>query len=424
MIKSHVTSVLHLLSTLSDDATTRLTLASILSLLPYAMTHRKLVKQLAKAVVGFWSDTSSTDATKIAAFLVLRKLVVIGDAGVKDAVLKETYQGLVKGCRNTTVHSIEGINLMKNSATELWGLDQSIGYTNGFGFIRQLAIHLRSIITNKTKDSYKAIYNWQCVHSLDFWSRVLAQNCSASADMNSSAKSQLFHLIYPVVQVTIGIIRLIPTAEYFPLRFQLLRSLLRLSRATKTYIPIAPMLYEVLSSTEMKRSAKPATVKALDFAVSIRVGKAMLRTRVYQDGLGEQVVELFCEFFALWCKSVSFPELALPVIVMLKRWFKEVTGRRIGNKNIKVNSAIAIFVQKLEANSKWIEQRRQNIGFAPNNRSDVERFLANESWEITPFGAFAVAQRTAREERSKLVRDKEHQSNRRTAYGDDGSSSE
>jgi nucleolar complex protein 2 len=413
---------LHLLSSLSDEATTRLTLASVLSLLPYAMTHRKLVKLLAKAVVGFWSDTSSTDATKIAAFLVLRRLVVIGDAGVKDAVLKETYQGLVKGCRNTTVHTIEGINLMKNSAAELWGLDQSVGYTNGFGFIRQLAIHLRSVITNKTKDSYKAIYNWQCVHSLDFWSRVLAQNCAASADMNSAAKSQLFHLIYPVVQVTIGIIRLIPTAEYFPLRFQLLRSLLRLSRATKTYIPVAPMLYEVLTSAEMKKSPKPTTGKALDFSVSIRVSKSILRTRVYQDGLGDQVVELFCEFFALWSKSVAFPELALPVVVMLKRWIKEVTGRRVGNKNNKLNSALAILVQKLEANSKWIEQRRLNVGFAPNNRSDVERFLANESWENTPFGAFAVAQRTAREERAKLLRAKEQQSNPRTA--DDGDASE
>ena len=33
LIKSHVTSVLHLLSTLSDEATIQLTLASILSLL-------------------------------------------------------------------------------------------------------------------------------------------------------------------------------------------------------------------------------------------------------------------------------------------------------------------------------------------------------------------------------------------------------
>ena len=304
------------------------------------MIYRKLVKLLAKSVVGLWSNTSSTDATKIAAFLVLRKLVVIGDAGVKDAVLKETYQGLVKGCRNTTVHSIEGINLMKNSAAELWGLDQAVGYTNGFGFIRQLAIHLRSIITNKTKDSYKAIYNWQCVHSLDFWSRVLAQNCAASADMNSAAKSQLFHLIYPVVQVTIGIVRLIPTAEYYPLRFQLLRSLLRLCRATKTYVPIAPMLYEVLSSKEMKRSPKPGTDKALDLSVSIRVGKAMLRTGAYQDrARGAGGGALLRVLRPLWSKSVAFPEVALPVIVMLKRWIKEVTGRRVGNKNNKVNSA-------------------------------------------------------------------------------------
>ena len=40
-------------------------------------------------------------------------------------------------------------------------------------------IHLRTSITNKTKDSYKTVYNWQYVHSLDFWSRVVAAHCES-----------------------------------------------------------------------------------------------------------------------------------------------------------------------------------------------------------------------------------------------------
>ena len=74
---------------------------------------------------------------------------MIGDPGIKEAVLKAAYQGLVKGARNITIHTIQGVNLMKNTAAELWGLDANIGYTTGFTFIRQLAIHLRSSITNK-----------------------------------------------------------------------------------------------------------------------------------------------------------------------------------------------------------------------------------------------------------------------------------
>ncbi len=110
-----------------------------------------------KTVVTIWSDSNSTEATRINAFLVIRRLAVISDSGLREDVLKTAYQGLVKGSRSTTVHTLQGINLMKNSAAELWGIDPSIGYTTGFSFIRQLAIHLRGSITNNSKVQPKAI---------------------------------------------------------------------------------------------------------------------------------------------------------------------------------------------------------------------------------------------------------------------------
>lgn len=128
-----------------------MTLSSVVPLLPYFLSLKKILRGLVKTVVGIWSDSAGTEATRITAFLVLRRLVVIGDAGLREVCLKAVYQGLVKGCRNTTVHTLQGINLMKNSAAELWTLDTEVGYTTGFTFIRQLAIHLRSCITNPTK---------------------------------------------------------------------------------------------------------------------------------------------------------------------------------------------------------------------------------------------------------------------------------
>jgi nucleolar complex protein 2 len=381
----------------------RLTLDSLLALLPYILSFKKLVRDVARTVVGVWSDSANTEATRVSAFLVLRRLVVIGDPGIKEAVLKATYQGLVKGARSTTIHTIQGVNLMKNTAAELWGLDPNIGYTTGFTFIRQLAIHLRSSITNKSKESYKTVYNWQYVHSLDFWSRVVSAHCESLREAESGKESPLRPLIYPVVQVTLGALRLIPTAQYYPLRFQLIRSLLRISLATSTYIPLAPALYEVLNSAEMRKPPKPSTLKALDFTTSIRAAKSYLRTRVYQDGVGEQVAELLSEFFVLWAKSITFPELALPVLAMLKRWVKEASKKDSGNKNGKVNSAIALLVQKLEANSRWVEEKRTKVDFAPNNRAGVEGFLKDVEWEKSPLGAFVVGQRKAWEQKAKLV---------------------
>lgn len=403
LLKSHSSSVQHLLTNLSDAATYKLTLNAIEALLPYLLSFKKILKNIVKTVVDVWSDASSTESTRITAFLVLRRLTVIGDPGLREAVLKTVYQGLVQGSRNTTIHTIQGINLMKNSAAELWGLDPEVGYATGFTSVRQLAIHLRGSITNNAKESYKTVYNWQYMHSLDFWSVVLSAQCTPLLEAEKGKESALRPLIYPLVQVTLGAMRLIPTAIYFPLRFTLIRALLRLSRATGTYIPLASALLEVLNSAEMKKPPKPSTLKPLDFATSYRAPKSYPRTRTYQDGVGEQVVELLSEFFVLWSTNIAFPELALPVIVMLKRWLKVVSNKTSGNKNTKVNSQVLLLVQKLEANDKWLEEKRSKVDYAPNNRAGVENFLKGFEWEKTPLGAFVAGQRKQREEKARLL---------------------
>jgi nucleolar complex protein 2 len=241
------------------------------------------------------------------------------------------------------------------------------------------------------------------VHSLDFWSCVLSEHCSPLKEAEAGKESQLKLLIYPLVQVTLGAMRLIPTALYFPLRFQLVRSLLRLSRATDTYIPLASALLEVLNSAEMKKPPKSSTLKPLDFATAYKAPKSYLRTRTYQDGVGEQVVELLSEFFVLWSRNIAFPEFALPVIISLKRWLKEGRKPGKGNKNGKLASSLILLVQKLEANGKFIEEKRAKVEFAPKDRSQVEAFLKDFEWERTPLGAFVVSQRKLRAEKQKMV---------------------
>ncbi|KAL2822366.1 ribosome assembly protein Noc2 [Aspergillus cavernicola] len=420
LIKSYTSSVHKLLVNLSDERTLKLTLSSIEPMLPYLLQFRKLLKLVIKTVVGIWADVSTTEATRIVGFLLLRRLMIIGDAGLKETVLKSSYEGVVKGSRNTTVHTLPGVNLMKNSAAELWGIDQNVAYTTGFNFIRQLAMHLRSSITNSSKDSYKTIYNWQYIHSLDFWSRVLSHHCDGLVEAKLGKQSALRPLIYPVVQITLGAMRLIPTAQYLPLRFQLTRSLLRLSHATGTYIPLASSLLEPLNLSELRKPPKQATLRPLDFTTAIRAPKSYIRTRVYQDGAAEQVAELLSEFFLLWTKHIAFPELSVPVVVALKRWLKQVSSRSGGNRNQKINQMILLLVQKIETNSRWIEERRVNVSYAPRNRVEVENFLKDVEWETTPLGAFVKVQRKLREEKASVLEEGRREEEKRRAEEREG----
>lgn len=52
-------------------------------------------------------------------------------------------------------------------------------------------------------------------------------------------------LMYPLVQLMLGALHLQPSARYYPLRLHVVRSLLELSAATHTFVPVAPYLLEV-----------------------------------------------------------------------------------------------------------------------------------------------------------------------------------
>ena len=81
----------------------------------------------------------------------------------------------------------------------------------------------------------QAVYNWQFVHCLDLWGRVLGHLTDA----------KLRQLVYPLVQVVLGTVSLQPSPRYYPLRLHLTRTLIELGQSTDTFVPTAPFLLEV-----------------------------------------------------------------------------------------------------------------------------------------------------------------------------------
>jgi nucleolar complex protein 2 len=314
-----------------------------------------------------------------------------------DLCLKGTYHAIVRNTKTTTIYNIDSINLMKNSASELYAFDLVASYQQAFGFIRQLAIHLRNCLKTRTPESYQAVYNWQYVHSLDFWSIVLSTTC----DKERGSESTLQPLIYPLVQAATGAIRLIPTSRYFPLRFHIVQSMLRLMQRTGTYIPLAPTLVEMLESTEFTRKPKPSTLVTLDFSTLIRAPKAYLRTKVYADQLVDETLFYLLEFLNQFAKSIAFPELVVPIIITLKRVIKtSKSSREIGNP--KLVSAVKGILEKIQRQSSYITEKRVSIDFAPKNIAKVEAFLANSTMETPIESAVRLARKVRSEKRALL----------------------
>lgn len=404
IMKSHANALLVVLDDITNPETAALILHSVDQLLPYFLSHRKVLREIVKNVVEIWSTTKELE-TQIAAFAFLHNASKEFKKSMLELVLKTTYSTFIKSCRQTNMRTMPLINFQKNSCAELFGIDETLGYQVGFEYIRQLAIHLRNSMNASTKktaktnsaDAYKIVYNWQFCHSLDFWSRVLSFSCNPIKENGN--QSQLRQLIYPLVQVTLGVIRLIPTAQFFPLRFYLIRSLIRLSQNTGAFIPIFPLLSEILiSSAFTKVPKKKENMVAFDFDHNIKCNRAYLGTRVYHEGLSEQFVDLLGEYFVLYCKDVAFPELATPAIISLRRYVKT-------SNNVKYNKQLLDVIEKLDQNSSFIQKARADVDFSPSNRTEVNRFLNETAWEKTPLGSYITVQREVKEERARMLRE-------------------
>lgn len=404
IIKSHAASLLTLLNDITNTETAAMVLHSVNELMPFLISYRRILKEIIKSIIEVWATTRDLE-TQIAAFAFLHNASKEFKKAILELVLKTTYSTFIKSCRKTNARSMPLINFQKNSAAELFGIDEVLGYQIGFENVRQLAIHLRNTLTatsNKTNkvnptEAYKIVYNWQFCHSLDFWSRVLSFSCNPEKEQNR--ESPLRQLIYPLVQVTIGTARLIPTPQFFPLRFYLVRSLIRLSQNTGVFIPLFPIISEILTSTAFTKSPKKGeNLEAFDFDHNIKCTAAYLGSKMYQEGLTEQLIDLLGEYFVLYSKSVSFPELATPVIISLRRYVKT-------SRNIKLNKQLSNVIEKLNQNVKYVEDKRSDVDFSPSNNTEANRFLNDVAWDKTPLGAFVKVQREVKEEKARLLRE-------------------
>ncbi|KAI7817558.1 Noc2p family-domain-containing protein [Gamsiella multidivaricata] len=375
LIKSFLQNTVFLLKELTDQEMIYFVIRESEKAIRYLVGFPKVTKDLLKHLLFLWSTAS--DRVRIISFLTIRTMCLQLGSTLLDLALKGVYLTFVRYAKTTTVHTLPNLHLMQNCVAQLYGLDFERSYQHGFVYIRQLAIHLRNAVLVKTKESFKAVYNWQYLHCLGLWSQVV----STHALNNAGQPTPLHALIYPLVQVSLGALRLIPTSTYYPLRFQIIRNLILLVENTGTFIPLAPFLFEVLEGGEMKRPGRKGTLKPLEWDLGFKCSKEYKGSRVYQDGTGEQVYELMTEYYALFSTSISFPELAIPAIVQLKRFIKK-------SSLVKLTKQFAGLVDKLEQNSRFVEAERNKADFSPSDAAGVSGFMRSQDKEKTPLGSY------------------------------------
>lgn len=285
-----------------------------------------------------------------------------------NPVLKSMYLSYVRNSKFVSPSTLPGINFMRRSLVEMFTLDLTTTYQHAFLYIRQLAIHLRNAVILKKKDSFQAVYNWQYINSLRLWSELLSLTAS---------NDNLQPLVYPLVTITIGVIRLIPTAQYFPLRFHCIQLLISLVKGTNCFIPILPFIFDVLKSKTFNEKHTAVSMKPLQFTCILRLNKAQLSQNGFRDEVIEQIYALCLEYLSHESNSIAYCELVTSTISNIKAYLKTC---RSANHSRKLKQ----LVEKIQDNYKFIEERRLKMTHELKEAQKIDGWEAQINAEGTP----------------------------------------
>ncbi|MDP2439550.1 MAG: nucleolar complex protein 2 homolog, partial [archaeon] len=283
------------------------------------------------------------------------------------------------------------LNFMANCVTELFGLDFVVSYQQGFSFIRQLAIHFRTALVKKTKQSYLTIYNWQYLNSLKVFVNILCRY---------PGQEDLSLLVYPVVQLIIGAIELVPSPRFYPLRLHYVGMLIDLVRTIPNlFIPTSGYLFDVLehcviTKPRKEESKKKKSQTAPNMLLKLKLTKEEITSHLALDSLFSTAIEGLVEHFYACAYSPGFPELIVPACIRLKK---------LGTKcHLGIfKKRLYVMKDKLQEQAKFITALRSSIGITPAKTSQINALsvhISKKKGTVVPFEPYYQTIKAAQKE--------------------------
>ncbi|XP_047472777.1 nucleolar complex protein 2 homolog [Penaeus chinensis] len=369
--KSYLGNLVQLIGTVADASIAEVLLSrGVMPLLSYYAGHRNVAKKLLRKLVSLWA--TSEKKVRVLAFLGIFRLTRLLPESFMDGVLRRMYISFVQNSKFTSRNTWGLIDFMRMSLVELYALDHSVAYKHAFVYIRQMAIHLRNAITTKTKERVQMVYNWQYIHCLTFWGEMLSKTHPSKI---------LQPLIYPLIQISIGTVKLRPTPAFYPLHFHVCNMLTTLSQHTETFIPVMPLLLDILSQAPLDKKHKKASIRPFDWKCMLRLSNQEMEESAFKDGIVSQVYDAMVKYLALESHSIAFPELVFPANLQIKAFLKKCHMTNFCKKMKQL-------LDKINENSQFIESRRRETTLSIADLKAIKDWEISVRQEGTPMSKF------------------------------------
>ncbi|BDA42546.1 Nucleolar complex protein 2 homolog [Coccomyxa sp. Obi] len=372
LLKSYLGNALHLLGHAMSSGMLIFILRKLRPSIPFLANFQRLQRKYMRQAIRIFSTNEA--APRVQALLFIRQMATTLPGPAMDQAVKGIYRAFVRNAKFMTPASAPHVAFLGSCVVEMFGLDMSVAYEHAFTYIRQLAAVLRSALSNKTTDAFREVYCWQTINTLELWAKLLAAH---------NDKEELRLLVYPLCQVLLGAVRLVPTARYFPLHLRLIRALIDLGGSTRSLVPATALLLDMLHWSALCKPIKPTAGQPPQNMLLLRASKATLATSSFQADLVEQVMELLATHLAQWACSAAFPELAHCVLQELRRFAKNTTVERF-------RLAAKALISALEESGCLVSACRTSAGFAPKDTAAVQVFMSKEdAGQDTPLHRYA-----------------------------------
>lgn len=318
--------------------------------------------------------SSAEDEPRVQAILFVRALAMSFPSICLDDCLKAVYKSFIAASKFFTAASAPSIRFMASCAVEMYGIDLGATYQHAFVAVKDLAGQMRQALTSKSKESYKEVYCWQTINALELWVTVLV-----------AYPTDLEPLFYPVSQLLLGACSLIGSPSFIPLRLKCIRMMNELALCRQLYVPVAPLLIEMLQWKDLYRKPKPVAANSVpDISLRLRVGSTILRASVFQEEVVDTVFELLSNHLALWGYHPGFFEIAYIPLLRLRTFIKSNNRERFKRGAKQICQAI-VETQDL------ISRKRNEAQISPKDTSGIAGFCSElEGNAATPIVKLAA----------------------------------